>query len=104
HGGRTPDTVCASLSTLDRLAAQGQGTASLNVDGGIRRGSDMLKALALGADAVMIGAPILHALAVGGAVGVLHLLTLLRAEFEVAMALTGCRRVGEITAEVVWRR
>ena len=104
HGGRTLDTLPARLDMLDRVAAQVQGRVPLIVDGGIRRGTDMLKALALGADAVMIGAPILHALAVGGAVGVLHLLTLLRAEFEVAMALTGCQRVGEITAEVVWRR
>ncbi|MDT9702905.1 alpha-hydroxy-acid oxidizing protein, partial [Streptomyces sp. P17] len=61
------------------------------MDGGIRRGSDVFKALALGADAVLIGRPYVHALATAGALGVAHLLRLLREELEVTMALCGCR-------------
>ena len=104
HGGRTLDTLPASLDMLKDVAARVDGRVPLIVDGGIRRGTDVLKALALGANAVMIGAPILHALAVGGAVGVLHLLTILRAELEVAMALTGCRGVGEVQEGVLAER
>ncbi|HAI93878.1 MAG TPA: alpha-hydroxy-acid oxidizing enzyme, partial [Xanthomonadaceae bacterium] len=63
---------------------------------GIRRGTDVLKALALGADAVLLGRPYVHALAVAGSVGVAHVLHLLRVELESAMALTGCRRLSDI--------
>jgi 4-hydroxymandelate oxidase len=80
-----------------------RGRVPILLDGGIRRGTDVLKAIALGASAVMIGQPILHALAVAGPVGVAHLLTILRAEFEVAMALTGCASVAQIDRNVLWR-
>ncbi|AHB47805.1 2-hydroxy-acid oxidase [Hyphomicrobium nitrativorans NL23] len=102
HGGRTLDTLPASLDALEAVAWRVAGRVPLILDGGIRRGTDVLKALALGAQAVMIGQPILHALAVAGPVGVIHLLTILRAEFEAAMALTGCARVGDITRSVLW--
>lgn len=102
HGGRTLDTLPASLDALEAVAQRVAGRVPLILDGGVRRGTDVLKALALGAHAVMIGQPILHALAVAGPVGVIHLLTILRAEFEAAMALTGCARVGEITRSVLW--
>lgn len=102
HGGRTLDTLPASLDALDAVAGRVAGRVPLLLDGGIRRGTDVLKALALGADAVMVGQPILHALAVAGPVGVIHLLTILRAELEAAMALTGCARVGDITRAVLW--
>ncbi|HYU75315.1 MAG TPA: alpha-hydroxy acid oxidase, partial [Ktedonobacteraceae bacterium] len=65
------------------------GRCEVYVDGGIRRGTDVLKALALGARAVLVGRPILWGLAVNGAEGVHHVLELLRAEFELAMALSG---------------
>jgi len=89
HGGRTLDTLPATAVLLPRIA-DAVGTAlPLLVDGGIRRGTDVLKALALGARAVLIGRPVVHALAVGGARGVAHVLRLLRDELEIAMALTG---------------
>lgn len=102
HGGRTLDTLPSSLDALVAVAASVNGRVPLLLDGGIRRGTDVLKALALGASAVMIGQPIMHALAVAGAVGVIHLLTILRAELEIAMALTGCARVTDIDRRVIW--
>lgn len=102
HGGRTLDTLPASLDALAAVTQRVAGRVPLLLDGGIRRGTDVLKALAVGANAVMVGQPILHALAVAGPVGVIHLLTILRAEFEVAMALTGCARIGDITRSVLW--
>src|SRR5690606_19558017 len=90
HGGRCLDTVPATLDALPEIAHAVGGRIPLMLDGGIRRGTDILKALALGADAVSIGRPALHALAVGGAPALAHLIQVLRGELEVAMALTGC--------------
>jgi 4-hydroxymandelate oxidase len=104
HGGRTLDTLPASLDALEAVAARVGGRVPLLLDGGIRRGTDVLKAIALGARAVMIGQPIMHALAVAGAIGVVHLLTILRAELEVAMALTGCASLDRIDRSVLWSR
>ncbi|GCL65755.1 alpha-hydroxy acid oxidase [Pseudaquabacterium pictum] len=100
HGGRVLDTTPATADALPRIAealaaAPGQAPALL-VDGGIRRGTDVLKALALGAQAVLIGRPALHGLAAGGAQGVAHVLRLLRDELEAAMALTGCATLADI--------
>jgi len=64
---------------------------------------DIVKAIALGAKAVMIGRPVLHALAVGGVQGVVHMLTLLQTEFEMAMALCGCACVEQISSDLIWR-
>lgn len=102
HGGRTLDTLPASLHALELVAAEVCGRVPILVDGGVRRGTDVLKAIALGASAVMIGQPILHALAVAGPVGVAHLLTILRAEFEVAMALSGCATLDAIGRGILW--
>ena len=74
-----------------------QGELPLLVNGGIRRGTDVLKALALGAHAVLIGRPAVFGLANAGAHGVAHVLRLLRDELEIAMALTGCRTLAEVT-------
>lgn len=104
HGGRTLDTLPASLDALDVVATRVNGRVPVLMDGGVRRGTDVLKALALGARAVMVGQPILHALAVAGPVGVIHLLTILRAEFEAAMTLTACARISDISREVLWER
>ena len=94
HGGRTLDTTPATADVLPRITdalSGGPGTPpALLVDGGIRRGTDVLKALALGAQAVLIGRPAVMALAAGGAQGVALALRLLRDELEIAMALTGC--------------
>lgn len=102
HGGRALDTLPASAGILPVIAAAVQNQVPLICDGGIRRGSDVVKALALGASAVMLGRPQFHALAVGGARGVAHMITILRAELEVAMALTGCRNLRAITPEILW--
>ncbi|KMJ54095.1 glycolate oxidase [Vogesella sp. EB] len=102
HGGRVLDSVPASLDALPRIAEAVDGALPLLLDGGIRRGSDILKALALGASAVLIGRPYIHALATAGALGVAHLLRTLQEELEVAMALTGCRTLADISPEVLW--
>jgi 4-hydroxymandelate oxidase len=102
HGGRTLDTLPATAQALPRIVDEIAGRVPVLCDGGIRRGTDVLKALALGATAVMIGRPQLHALAVAGPAGVAHILTILRAELEVAMALTGRRRLSEIDRSTLW--
>ncbi|WP_372395034.1 alpha-hydroxy acid oxidase [Azospirillum sp. HJ39] len=102
HGGRTLDTLPASIDALPAVAARVARRLPLLMDGGIRRGTDILKAIALGADAVLVGRPVLHALAVGGLAGVAHMLTLLQTELEVAMALTGRPRLSDIDREVIF--
>lgn len=101
HGGRVLDTVPASIEALPGIAGETVGAIPLLLDGGVRRGTDVLKALALGASAVMIGQPIMHGLAVAGAIGVAHAVNILRTELEVAMALTGRKTIGEIDASIV---
>ncbi len=91
HGGRTLDTLPASARLLSRVVDAVQGDAALLVDGGIRRGTDVFKALALGADAVLVGRPCLFGLAHAGAPGAAHVLRLLRDELEACMTLCGCR-------------
>jgi 4-hydroxymandelate oxidase len=72
------------------------------VDGGIRRGTDVLKAMALGANAVLLGRPYVHALAASGALGVAHALRLLRDELEIAMALSGCKTLADAGPALLW--
>jgi 4-hydroxymandelate oxidase len=103
HGGRNLDTVPATIEVLPRIAEKVDGKVPLLVDGGIRRGTDVLKALALGARAVMIGRPYLYGLSVAGAAGVAQVVEILRREFEMAMALTGRRSVGDIGKSVLYR-
>ena len=95
HGGRTLDTAPATANALPLVREAVQDALPLIVDGGIRRGTDVLKAIALGARAVLVGRPALHALAAGGALGVAQMLRLLRDELEMAMALTGCRTLAD---------
>ena len=90
HGGRQLDRIIASADALAEVVGAVQGRAEVLVDGGIRRGTDILVALALGARAVLVGRPYLWGLAVNGEAGVTHVLTLLRDEFALAMALSGC--------------
>lgn len=99
HGGRTLDTQPASAQLLRGVVDTVQGDAAVLVDGGIRRGTDVFKALALGADAVLVGRPCLYGLAHAGARGVAHVLRLLRDEFEACMALCGCANPQTITAD-----
>jgi len=103
HGGRTLDTLPATLDVLPTVRAALPETIPVMLDGGIRRGTDILKALALGASTVLIGRPYLYALATAGAPGVAHVLHILRAELETAMALTGCATLADISTECLWR-
>jgi len=103
HGGRVLDTQPATLDLLPPIIRRVGDRVPVLLDGGIRRGTDIVKALALGAKAVLIGRPVLHALAVGGVQGVIHMLTLLQTEFEMAMALCGCARVEQIGSDLIWR-
>ena len=97
HGGRTLDTAPATVTALPRVVQAVGGAVPVLVDGGIRRGTDVLKAMALGASAVLVGRPAVWGLANAGAAGVAHVLRLLRDELEVAMALTGCATLAEAT-------
>lgn len=96
HGGRQLDGAIATIDALPDVVAAVKGQAEILVDGGIRRGTDVLKALALGAKAVLIGRPVLWGLAAAGCDGVQHVLELLQQELEVAMALCGCSRLEDI--------
>jgi 4-hydroxymandelate oxidase len=96
HGGRTLDTAVSTAWALPRVAQAVAGQVPLVVDGGIRRGTDVLKALALGASAVAVGRPQVMALAANGALGVAQMLRLLQDELAIAMALCGCRTVADI--------
>ena len=102
HGGRVLDTLPAPLHVLPEFRARLGAGVPLLLDGGIRRGTDVFKAIALGANAVLVGRPYVHALAVAGALGVAHLIKLLREELEVCMALSGCAGLAEITPDRLW--
>ena len=101
HGGRQLDTAPATIEALPAIADAVAGRAEILVDGGVRRGTDVVKALALGARATMVGRPILWGLAVAGEQGATRVLQLLRDEIDVALGLTGCASVGEITRDLV---
>ena len=90
HGGRTVDGVGASYTALPRIRAVLGADRALLFDGGVRSGEDVLKAIAAGADAVLVGRLQIYALAVAGALGVAHMLKLLREELSLYMAVTGC--------------
>lgn len=98
HGGRTLDTAPATIRALPAIAAEVNGAVPVLVDGGIRRGTDIFKALACGADAVMVGRPILHGLAAAGALGVAHVLRILLTELQTTMALAGCPTLPSVRA------
>tara|TARA_R110001583_G_scaffold194720_3_gene366511 strand:+ start:53943 stop:55127 length:1185 start_codon:yes stop_codon:yes gene_type:complete len=101
HGGRSLDGVPASLPALPEIRRAVGEDYPLMLDSGIRSGTDIFKALALGADAVMVGRLQLHALAVAGALGVAHLIRTLREELEVCMALAGCATLDDIGPEMI---
>jgi len=104
HGGRQLDGVLATCDALPEIAEAVAGEAiEIYVDGGIRRGVDVLKALALGARAVMIGRPYLWALAVDGEAGVLKVLNMLRDELRRSLALAGCARISDAGPSLIAR-
>jgi 4-hydroxymandelate oxidase len=96
HGGRQLDGAIPTADALPEVVDAVDGRVPIIVDGGIRRGSEVLKALAMGANAVAIGRPQFYALAVGGARGVAHVLELLRDELSLSMALAGCPSIADI--------
>lgn len=101
HGGRQLDSSPATIDVLPRIADAVAGRAEILLDGGIRRGTDVIKALALGARAVLVGRPILWGLAANGREGVAGALGLLRRELDLAMALCGCANISAITRDLV---
>jgi 4-hydroxymandelate oxidase len=103
HSGRNLDTVPATIEVLPRIVERVNKKISILMDGGIRRGTDVLKAIALGANAVLVGKPICFGLASGGAEGVTKTLEILRAELEMAMALTGRATIASIDQSLIWK-
>lgn len=102
HGARNLDTVPATIDALPLVAEKVAGRVPVLVDGGIRRGTDIIKAFARGASAVQIGRPYLWGLGVAGADGVTRVVEILRKEFEMAMALTGRPTIASIDRSVLW--
>ena len=103
HGGRSLDGAPASLAALPAIRAAVGDACPLLLDGGIRSGADVFKALALGADAVLVGRLQMYALSVAGPLGVAHMIKLLREELEVCMALAGCATLHDIDAGALLR-
>lgn len=97
HGARQLDYVPATIMALEEVVKAVKGKIPVFLDGGIRRGTDVFKALALGASGVFIGRPVVYSLAAHGEAGVRKMLQMLRDEFELTMALSGCRSLKEIT-------
>jgi L-lactate dehydrogenase (cytochrome) len=102
HGGRQLDGTVAPLRVLPEIVAA-VGGMPVMMDGGVRRGSDVLKALALGAQLVFVGRPFLYAAAIGGELGVLHAIELLSTEINRNMGLLGINRLAEMRPELLLR-
>ncbi len=101
HGGRQLDGVLSTARALPAIAEVARGHVTVLADGGVRSGLDVVRMLALGAEGVLIGRAWVYALAARGETGVAHVLELLRAEMRIAMALTGCTRLQDISADVL---
>ncbi len=101
HGGRQLDTAPATIDVLPKIAQAVDGRVDVIVDGGIRRGTDIVKAVAAGARAVMVGRPVMWGLGVGGEDGVRRVLHLLHGELENAMMLCGCSNIEDITPDLL---
>ena len=103
HGGRILDTTISPLTALQKIRPIVPQDFPLLLDGGIRRGTDVFKALALGAHAVLIGRPYIYGLTVAGALGAAHVLRLLKEEFEITMALMGTATLKEINQDYIYQ-
>lgn len=100
HGGRNMDSSAATLDVLPEIAEAVGNRATIVLDSGVRRGSDIAKALALGAKAVLTGRATLYGTAVGGEAGALKAVNILRNELDKTMAYTGCRSVDELSPDI----
>lgn len=100
HGGRQLDTAIASIDALREVVDRVSGAGDVMLDGGIRRGTDVIKALAYGARAVLLGRPVLWGLAIDGEAGVSRVIELLREEIDIAMGLCGCVSPGDVTRDL----
>jgi len=96
HGGRQLDHAPSTIEALAEIAPTVRGRCALFMDGGIRTGNDIFKAVALGADSVLIGRPVVYGLTIGGKSGLKHVIKLLRREFDYAMILSGCSTIQEM--------
>jgi 4-hydroxymandelate oxidase len=103
HGGRQLDTAVATIDVLEEVVSAVDGRAEVLVDGGIRRGTDIVKAIALGAKAVLVGRPVVWGLAIDGEQGVARVLEILRDELDLAMALCGATRIDELGRDLIAR-
>ena len=104
HGGRTLDGLPATIDVIADIRQRVGQDFTVLLDSGIRRGTDIFKAIALGANAVLIGRPQLHGLGIAGALGVAHILRLFIEEFEITMALMGCPTLADITPDCLYTR
>lgn len=102
HGGRNLDTLPATIDALPQVTDMVAGRVPVLVDGGIRRGTDVLKALAMGANAALIGRPYLYGLGAAGQEGVTNVIKILQRELQMAMVLTGRPSVSAIDRSVIW--
>lgn len=101
HGGRQLDSCVSAIEVLPAVAAEVGSRLAVLVDGGFRRGSDVLKALALGAHGVLVGRAVLYGLAAGGEAGASHAINVLRTEMERTMTLLGCRTIAEVGRHLI---
>lgn len=104
HGGRIMDCLPSSLEALPVIANAIGTQATILMDGGIRRGSDVFKAIALGANAVMVGRPYIYGLSVAGALGAAHILRTLREELEITMAISGAKTLNDINRDLLYKK
>jgi 4-hydroxymandelate oxidase len=102
HGGRNLDTLPATAEVMPRIADKVAGKIPLLMDGGIRRGTDVVKAIALGADAVLVGRPVCYGLGAGGAAGVKKVMDILKTELEIAMTLCGTPTIQSIDKKLIF--
>ena len=103
HGGRQLDTVPGTITLLPKISEIVNNQIPIFLDGGVRRGTDIIKALAYGAKAVLIGRPILWGLTLAGAEGASKVFSILKDELSLAMALTGTKSITKITPDIIWK-
>jgi isopentenyl diphosphate isomerase/L-lactate dehydrogenase-like FMN-dependent dehydrogenase len=101
HGGRQVDTTPATIEVLPEIAEAAGDRIDILMDGGIRRGADVVKALTLGAKAVLVGRPVVWGLSADGEAGVRSVLDVLRLEFDNVMGLCGCTSVNDLTRDLI---